>query len=128
MVIYTLSQMPMLRPRMVGIQSQPIEAWNVGLSAPKMPPFWSGLCAFCSLTAPKFLFLIMRMAKIFVVPGMVSFVILNFDGLKGPLIKPIRLPFKKITAFQLMPSKCKNNSCLLKSSGKKKVVRYQKSE
>ena len=37
--IHTSFQMPILRPRMVGIQSQPIEAWNVGLSAPRMPPF-----------------------------------------------------------------------------------------
>ena len=32
---------PSSRPRMVGIQSQPMDAWKVGLSAPSTPPFLS---------------------------------------------------------------------------------------
>ena len=48
----TSFQIPILRPRTVGIQSQPIVAWNVGLSAPKIPPLKSVLCLFFSLIAP----------------------------------------------------------------------------
>ena len=34
----TSFQMPQLRPRTVVIQSQPMLAWKVGLSAPSTPP------------------------------------------------------------------------------------------
>ena len=44
----------MLRPRTVGSQSQPIEAWKVGLSPPSSPPFFWAVCAFCSFVAPVY--------------------------------------------------------------------------
>ena len=48
----TSFHIPTSRPLTVGIQSQPTVAWNVGLSAPRMPPLKSGLSEFFSFTAP----------------------------------------------------------------------------
>jgi hypothetical protein len=75
-----------LRPRMVGIQSQPMEAWQVGSSAPCTPPFGPVLCIVGTLMLPGVAFLMMRKASAFFAAGRMSDVASNFPRLKPPNI------------------------------------------
>ena len=86
--------MPVLRPRMVGIQSQPIEAWYVGLSRPNAPPFESGLCQFFSFTLPGVAFLMMRTASAFFPPARTWAVMSNRPRMNPPSMRPSFSPFR----------------------------------
>ena len=124
---FTSFQIPMFLPRTVGIQSQPMVAWKVGLSAPRIPPLKSVLCLFFSLMAPMWLFLMISTASTFV-PGFKSEVTSRFPRIKAPSISPAFFPFRYTWAFQLMPSKFRNTFSFLKLSGTVNSFRYQKLE
>src|ERR1035438_10685407 len=65
----TSFQIPVSRPRIVGIQSQPTDAWNVGLSRPSAPPFLPGLWDVFWVTEPGVAFFRMRTASALLRPA-----------------------------------------------------------
>ena len=123
----TSFQMPALRPRMVGIQSQPIEAWQVGLSAPSAPPFLSGSSKVFSLTQPGVALAMMRTASALGRPGRSLSVTSKRARVKAPSMRPSAAPLSHTSAFQLMPSKSSQQRPPGAGSAAVNSVRYQKS-
>ena len=90
----TSFQMPVSRPRMVGIQSQPMAAWKVGLSAPSAPPFLSGLSKVFSLMLPGVAFFSMRTASALLRPGGSLPVTSKRARVKAPSMRPSFSPLR----------------------------------
>jgi hypothetical protein len=93
-VRYTLFQMPVSRPRTAGIQSQPIEAWNVGLSAPSAPPLLPKPVTVFSLVDPGVWFFSMRTASAFAWPMRSLPVTSKRPRINAPSMRPSFSPFK----------------------------------
>src|ERR1035437_6705908 len=119
--------MPVSRPRMVGIQSQPTDAWKVGLSAPRAPPFLSVFRTVASLMLPGVAVLRMRTARAFLRPESSFAVTSKRPRVKAPSMRPSFSPLRKTSAFQLMPSKLSQIFLPEKADGVENSLRYQKS-
>src|SRR5574344_230994 len=120
--------MPISLPLTVGIQSQPTVAWKVGLSAPSIPPLKSVLSRVFSLTMPGFALQMILTANTFFCPTFSNCPTSKCPFMYAPSILPTYFPFRKISAFQSMPSKLRITVFPLKSSGTINSFLYQKAE
>ena len=106
----TSPQMPVLRPRMVGIQSQPMEAWYVGLSAPGRRRSCRVLVGLL-LAAPGVAFFSTRTASAFVRPACSFAGDVEAAAHEAAIDASQLLAIEEDSAFQLMPSKLSHASC-----------------
>ena len=90
----TSFQMPVSRPRTVGIQSQPTEAWKVGLSAPSAPPFLPGLWKVFCVIDPGVAFFRMRTARALLRPAGILPVTSKRARVKAPSMRPSFSPLR----------------------------------
>ena len=86
------------------IQSQPMVAWNVGLSAPRMPPLRSVVSVFLTFTGPKCSFFSTVTSRV-LPEGVMSEVMSKHPLLNAPSILPAAVPFTFTDAFQFTPSR-----------------------
>ena len=121
----TSFHIPVSRPRTEEIQSHPILAWNVGLSAPSIPPLISVVAYVFSFVPPILSGLITSTANT-LVPSRSIAVMSVRERMKAPSMRFTRLPLRKTLAFQFIPSKHRKTCLPFIFSGTENVRRYQK--